>query len=575
MTIKQELTVYAQQCVSGQIVSCKKHKWACQRFLNDIEKSETDANYPFVWDETEAQRIVKWFSFLHHSKGILAGQAIQLITAQKFTLCQLYGWRKKSDGLRRFNKCFKEIARKNAKSQEEAGIVLYEASYTSTKNREVNECYSAGTKRDQSKIIFNEAKLMLRGSPLALKFKCNNNIIEHKKTGSFIVPLSKEDGKTGDGTNPAVLILDEYHQHPTTDFYDLAIGSNTKEPLLMIITTAGKDLNCPCYNQEYAYCSDVLNPDKPDIENDEYLIDIFEADSDIPLTDESYERLVEMANPVRASYAEGRKKIYDDYIVAKQIPEKMITFLTKVLNIWVQAKQNGYMNMAKWNACKLTELPIDVKGMPVYVGFDMSAKIDLTSVAFIVPYKNEDETVKYLLWSHSFIPNREKLTERCRVDKMPYDAWKRNKWLTVTDTEIVDQNAVIEYVKFFCCKMGLKIQTLCFDPSNASKQMLELSNEGYDVVEVWQSHKSLNEATAGFREQVYCRNVQFLNNPLLNYAMGNAMIRTNNGLIKIDKDATIRRIDPVDAVLCAFKLAMYHEFVDLQSVDEWLESESW
>ncbi len=575
MTIKQELTVYAQQCVSGQIVSCKKHKWACRRFLNDIEKSETDVNYPFVWDETEAQRIVKWFSFLHHSKGILAGQAIQLITAQKFTLCQLYGWRKKSDGLRRFNKCFKEIARKNAKSQEEAGIVLYEASYTSTKNREVNECYSAGTKRDQSKIIFNEAKLMLRGSPLALKFKCNNNIIEHKKTGSFIVPLSKEDGKTGDGTNPAVLILDEYHQHPTTDFYDLAIGSNTKEPLLMIITTAGKDLNCPCYNQEYAYCSDVLNPDKPDIENDEYLIDIFEADSDIPLTDESYERLVEMANPVRASYAEGRKKIYDDYIVAKQIPEKMITFLTKVLNIWVQAKQNGYMNMAKWNACKLTELPIDVKGMPVYVGFDMSAKIDLTSVAFIVPYKNEDETVKYLLWSHSFIPNREKLTERCRVDKMPYDAWERNKWLTVTDTEIVDQNAVIEYVKFFCCKMGLKIQTLCFDPSNASKLMLELSNEGYDVVEVWQSHKSLNEATAGFREQVYCRNVQFLNNPLLNYAMGNAMIRTNNGLIKIDKDATIRRIDPVDAALCAFKLAMYHEFVDLQSVEEWLESESW
>lgn len=575
MTIKQELTVYAQQCVSGQIVSCKKHKWACQRFLNDIEKSETDANYPFVWDETEAQRIVKWFSFLHHSKGILAGQGIQLIVAQKFTLCQLYGWRKKSDGLRRFNKCFKEIARKNAKSQEEAGIVLYEASYTSTKNREVNECYSAGTKRDQSKIIFNEAKLMLRGSPLALKFKCNNNIIEHKKTGSFIVPLSKEDGKTGDGTNPAVLILDEYHQHPTTDFYDLAIGSNTKEPLLMIITTAGKDLNCPCYNQEYAYCSDVLNPDKPDIENDEYLIDIFEADSDIPLTDESYERLVEMANPVRASYAEGRKKIYDDYIVAKQISEKMITFLTKVLNIWVQAKQNGYMNMAKWNACKLTELPIDIKGMPVYVGFDMSAKIDLTSVAFIVPYKSEDGTVKYLLWSHSFIPNREKLAERCRVDKMPYDAWERNKWLTVTDTEIVDQNAVMNYVKVFCSSMKLKIQTLCFDPANASKLMLELSNEGYDVVEVWQSHKSLNEATAGFREQVYCRNVQFLNNPLLNYAMGNAMIRTNNGLIKIDKDATIRRIDPVDATLCAFKLAMYHEFVDLQSVEEWLESESW
>lgn len=575
MTIKQELTIYAEQCVSGHIVSCKKHKWACIRLLRDFERLEKENDFPFEWSEDEARRIVDWFALLRHSKGVLAGQPIRLIAAQKFTLCQLYGWRKKSDGLRRFNKCFKELARKNAKSQEEAGIVLYEASYTSTKNGEVSECYSAGTKRDQSKLIFNEAKLMLRGSPLAMKFKRSNTRIEHKKTGSFIVPLSKEDGKTGDGTNPAVLVLDEYHQHPTTDFYDLATGSNTKEPLLMIITTAGKDLNCPCYNQEYAYCSDVLDPDKPDIENNEYLIDIFEADSDIPLTDESYDLLVEMANPVRASYPQGRKKIYDDYVVAKQIPEKMTTFLTKVLNIWVQARQHGYMNMAKWNACKLSELPFDISGMPVYVGFDMSAKIDLTSVAFIVPYKDSDGTVKYLLWSHSFIPNREKLMERCAVDKMPYDAWERNGWLTVTDTEIVDQNAVMKYVNDFCSDMQLKIQALCFDPSNASKLMLELSDAGYDVVEVWQSHKSLNEATAGFREQVYCGNVQFLNNPLLNYAMGNAVIRTNNGLIKIDKDATIRRIDPVDAALCAFKLAMYHEFIDVQSVDDWLESESW
>lgn len=87
--------------------------------------------------------------------------------------------------------------------------------------------------------------------------------------------------------------------------------------------------------------------------------------------------------------------------------------------------------MAKWNACKLSERPFDVSGMPVYVGFDMSAKIDLTSVEFIVPYKDNDDIVKYLFWSHLFIPNREKLRERCVVDKMPYDAWERNKWLAM------------------------------------------------------------------------------------------------------------------------------------------------
>lgn len=574
MTIKQELIKYAKQCIDDKIISCTKHKWACMRFLRDIEKLKSDKNFPFKWDESEAKKIVDWFALLRHSKGVLSGKPIILTAAQKFSLCQIYGWRRKSDSLRRFSKSFKEVARKNAKSQEEAGVILYEMSYGSAKNKEINECYCAGTKREQSNLVFDECKNMLIGSPLAVKFECGKKLIEHIKTGSFLKALSKEDKRTGDGTNPAVLVLDEYHQHPTSEFYDLGIGSNTKEPLLMIITTAGMDLNCPCYQQEYQYCSDILNPNKPDIENEEYFADIFEAEPDVPLNDENYDKLVAMANPIRASYPEGRKKIHDDYVIAKQVPEKMIAFLTKALNTWVQAKQNGYMNMAKWNRCKVAELPIDITGREVYVGFDMSAKIDLTSVSFIIPFK-DGETVKYILFSHSFIPNREKLRERTAVDKMPYDAWERNGWLSVTDTEIVDQNAVMRYVNDFCQKYKLRIVTLCFDPANASKLMLELSNEGYDVVEVWQSHKSLNECTAGFREQVYCGNVIFINNPLLNYAMGNAVVRSNNGLIKIDKDASIRRVDPVDSTLCAYKLAMYHEFIDALDVDEWLDEEGW
>lgn len=573
MTIKQELIKYAKQCIADKIPSCTKHKWACRRFLNDIERTK-NKDCPFVWNEDEAQRIVKWFGLLKHSKGVLAGQFINLTVSQKFGLCQIYGWRRKADGMRRFNKSYQQKGRKNAKSQEQAGVILYEMAYGSTKNREIYECYCAGTKRDQSKIIFNECQNLLKGSPLAVKFKCGKQIIEHIKTGSFLKALCKEDGRKGDGTNPAILVLDEYHQHDTSEFYDLAIGSNTKEPLLMIITTAGVDLNVPCYQEEYQYVSGLLDPDKPDIENDEYFADIFEAESGIPLTDENFELLAKMANPIRAYYTEGMKKLHDDYIIVKSVPQKMTSFLTKALNVWVQARENGYMIMSKWNKCKVEKLPIDMHGYEVYVGFDMSAKIDLTSVAFIIPFK-DGETVKYILFSHSFIPNRDKLRERIIIDKMPYDAWERNGWLTVTDTEIVDQNAVMKYVNDFVNKNGLIINCLCFDPANASKLMLEMSDEGYVVHEVYQSHKSLNEATAGFREQVYCGNVVFLNNPLLNYAMGNAVIRTNNGLIKIDKDATRRRIDPVDAVLCAFKLAMYHEFIDTVSTEEWLNSEGW
>ena len=593
MTTLEELVLYAERCMNDvhisedeDYISGKKHKQACRRFLEDMKKSKAGnvqrENFPYIWSEEEAEKIVDWFALLRHSKGDLAGRPIVLNPWQKFVLCQIYGWRHKETGRKRFKRSFIEVGRKNAKSQMEAGVALYEISTQATKNQETYEYYTAGVKREQSKIIPNEARLMLRGSPLRSKFKITKDLIEHVKTESFIKALCKEDGKNGDGTNPAGLIIDEYHEHKTTEFYDLGLGSNTKEPLLMIITTAGMDLTYPCYVQEYNYCSKVLDPNV-DTENEEYFIDILEVDTEDyeDIGNIENERLWWKANPIRMSYENGRDKIRGAYAIAKEIPEKMTAFLTKMLNIWVQAKENGYMDMAKWKACQVDEIPIDTRGMSAYVGFDMSAKIDLTSVSFVIPYQSEEKDstgktiVKYVVFSHSFIPNREKLAERKAKDKVDYDAWERMGFLTVTNTPIVDQNAVMQYALETCKQNEWTIETLCFDPANASKLIMDLSDEGFDVEEVYQSYKSLNEATQGFREEVYSKNVVYTYNPLLNYAMSNAVIRQNQGLIKIDKDATTKRIDPVDATLCAYKLALYNEFTKPyeQYIDDFLESE--
>lgn len=196
------------------------------------------------------------------------------------------------------------------------------------------------------------------------------------------------------------------------------------------------------------YCAKLLDPDV-DVCNEEYFVDICEAD---PGDDIGAEDTWKKANPIRAYFPEGLQKIREDYEVARQIPEKMIAFMTKMLDMWVQAKENGYMDMAKWKACEVEKLPIDITGRPVYVGFDMSAKIDLTSVAFIVPYQSDDfdaqgkHVVKYVMWTHSFIPTADKLREHIIKDKMPYDAWERLGYLTLTNTPIVDQNFVMKYV---------------------------------------------------------------------------------------------------------------------------------
>lgn len=206
-TCLEEITTYARDCIEGRIPAGQKHKWACERLLRDLDRVGSE-DFPYIWDEERAQLIVDWFSLLKHSKGELAGTPIILTAWQRFRACQLYGWRHKDTGRKRFKQSFTEVGRKNAKSQMEAGEALNEISEQATRNSEVYEVYTAGVKRDQSKIVFSECDLMTRGTLIRSRFRFKRDEIVHIKTGSFIKALSKEDGKKGDGTNPAMLVID-------------------------------------------------------------------------------------------------------------------------------------------------------------------------------------------------------------------------------------------------------------------------------------------------------------------------------------------------------------------------------
>ena len=586
MTRMEIIKDYAEKCVSGEIIACVKHNNACKRALRDFKRAETDDNYPYYWDEAAAELIVSWFKKLRHSKGELAGQPINLTEWQQFHLCQLYGWKRKTDGRRRFKKMFIEVSRKNAKSQELAGITLFEISATSTKNNEVAEAYTAGVKRDQSKIVFNEAALMLKGSRLRPKFRVTKSRIEHIKTGSFIRPLSKDDGRngSGDGSNPSCLVIDEYHAHMTSDFVDLSIGSNSKEPLLCIITTAGTNFG-PCY-REYLYCSNILDP-SVDIEDEEYLIDICEQDieevNDPRLLQD--EKLWIKSNPIRATYPEGRGNIRTTYEKALKVPEDMPMCLTKNFDIWVQAKAGAYMDMDKWKRCEVQQLPVDIRGLQCVIGVDMSAKIDLTSVCFVIPYQDENEmdeegnpVVKYILLQHSFIPNRDKLIERELTDKFPYTAAEMKGELSVTDSDIVNQKKIMLWALDKANELGLEIYGWACDSWNAAFFMTELSERKHTVFDVSQTYGGLSEATKAFRDEVYQKHIVYQPDSLLNFCMRNAVEKSHDGRIMIDKDKKTRRIDIIDAVINAFKIARYikQDAYSRQkanaALDEWMKT---
>ena len=558
MTILEELYQYSQEVIEGEIPAGQEHIWACQRFLNDIERVQNDDNFPYVWNEDKAQDIVDWFGFLKHTKGILAGQPIHLTTWQKFSVCQIFGWVHKDTGYRRFKKAFKQVGRKNAKSQELSGVGLY---MLCADGEDAPEVYCTATKRDQAKIVFNESKNMARRSPLNNPeiLKLNRDSIEHPKSMGVMKALSKEDQKKGDGYSPHLAIIDEYHSHETSEMYDImdsALG-NRKQPLIYVITTAGFDLNKPCYSVEYNYARKILDPNT-DIENDQYLTIICQLDPDDDIKDES--NWIK-ANPILASYQEGLDYLKMQLQVALEAPEKMRNFMTKNMNRWIQQKEDGYMDMAKWKECGTDSLP-DIENKPCFVGVDLSAKHDLTSIGFDIPL----EDGRYVVISHSFMPE-DRYWEKIKTDKVPYDLWVREGWLTLTDGAVVDYRYIEDFIEKKEKEMGVKIQEICYDPYNATQFAQHLEDKGYTIVEIRQGVQTLSEPTKNFRDCVLSKQIIHDNNPVLNWALSNAVQKADhNENIKLDKNKSVERIDPIAALINAHVRAMVVE--DTSSVYE-------
>lgn len=569
MLAREWLREYCNQTIKNTKYRCTKHRQACQRCLDMLNKAEDEDNY-YYFNDVKAERVVKFFTKLYHSKGVIAGQPIILDGLAKFVAYNLYGFLRRESDYRVFNKAFISMSRKGMKSQLQAGFALYDMSVLAVEFNTMNPCYCAGVTRDQSNLIFEECELMLQKSPLKKRFKITKDKIVHIKTKSFLKPLSKEAKKSGEGTNPHLGIIDEYKDHPDIKFYEVfETGMKAQpQPLLIMISTAGDNLNCPMFTQEYPYVERLLNGT---IQNDKYFGVVCEVEKGDDIEDW---RVWEKANQLLFTYKQGIEGLKDGYEIAKEIPEKMLTFKTKNLNIWIHGQKDGYMNMDKWKECEVKNIPIDIKNYAVWVGFDISSKIDLTSVAFIIPYLNDEGIKQYIIFSHSFAPNYQKVAERTGLDKVPYTAWESQGFLSVGDREIVDQLQVWQYVKDFCEENELDIEGLCFDDTNASLLMQICEDEGYRVYDVAQTHNSLNEATCNFREEVYEKNICYTKNPLLNFAMSNAMITKNKGQkIKIDKDATKKKVDAVDAIMVAFKLAMYYEVEQVFDTDAWLDSD--
>ncbi|MBO0586125.1 terminase TerL endonuclease subunit [Sporosarcina sp. E16_8] len=565
MSLLDKLIEYSQSVMDDDIVSCEKHKWACRRFLDDLTRQGTES-FPYFFDEPSAVKFLDWMRLFKHRKGVLAGQFIEPHIIQEFIFGNVYGWLHKDTGYRRFNKSFWQVGRKNAKSQSLGAVGGYEGSAFGESYAEV---YCAATKKEQAEIVWDEIKGMIMGNAdLRDRFKVAYNTITHIKSGSEIKALSKEDRKSGDGYSPQCGIIDEYHAHPTSEMYDIidsGMGARP-QPLLMIITTAGFNLNHPCYRVEYKYVADILDPNSP-VDNDRYFVMINELDKDDDIKDE---RNWGKANPIICSYDAGVNYLRGQLKIALDVPEKMRNFLTKNMNIWVDAKDDGYMDMSKWKDRASTR--IDLKQYPVWIGLDLSMTTDLTSVGMV--FKMNDGN--YAIKQHSFMPE-DKLQERMNTDKVPLKLWAEQGYITITPGAVVDYSYIESYLLNFR-EEGYDIKEIDYDKWNATYFAQIMTNNGFEMVEIPQNIRQLSTPTKDFRKEVFNKKIIHFDDPVLNWAVGNAVQRMDAlENIMLDKSKSSERIDPIAAVINGFYRAMSgDENIDfVETTNSFLDSMGW
>ena len=551
-----ELKQYSEDVITDKIPACKKHKQACVRFLNDLVKS-TNPDYPFRFDNTKAEHFFAWTRLFKHIDGTVAGQFIELVPIQRFLTGQLFGWVNKQNGFRRFNKLYWQVARKNTKSETLALILTY---LCFADGEAAAQIFCVATQKEQARVVYDVCEKMVRQTLPPEVYKIAYNRIVHRKSGSYIRAFSREERKKGDGYNPHGCSVDEYHAHDTTEFYDVmwsGMGARN-QPIHATITTAGKDLDYPCFRLEYTMVSKILDPDV-DFDLDNYLCLVNELDKDNEgnlIDDIADENTWIKANPIVATYERGIKGLRDSYKEALGVPEKMRDFLTKRMNIWVNMPECGYMDMEKWKSCQISadEFP-DLRGVPCWIGIDLSAKIDLTSVGFI--WRLGDI---YYLYSHSFMPE-DTINMKMKTDKVPYIQWANEGYITTTPGAVIDYRAVKDWILDKVKVHNWRIGEFCLDSWGMIQIAGDLIDLGYTdrVIEIVQGIKTLSEPTKDFRNMVYSKRVAYIENPVLSWSMSHAIIdipdRAEN--IILNKKKSFQRIDPVAALINAHVRAMY------------------
>lgn len=547
---------YAKSVVDGERVACDKVIKACLRHLNDLKRIPSkDFNFEYI-----PEKALDPIRFIEILPDVKTGVPYPLASFQKFILSCLYGWRKKADNtVRRFKKALISVARKNGKTILVAGVLLYE--FLFGRNPAMSrQLFCTANDKTQAKIAFEMARKQLdalraqdedvRKATKRVREELRNLVDE-----SYIRPLSRDTGAV-DGFEPYVGVLDEFAASKTNEMLELLASGQGQldNPLILIISTAGLDLNVPMHTIEYVYIEKLLNGE---LENDDYFAFIAEQDDEEEIADEKnwiksnpilevealYEKMMD--------YLRKRRKVSLETGTVNEV-------LVKNFNMWRQSTETSYMDKQSWSQAKIDEKP-DIRKRRVWIGVDVGKVSDLFAIS---PMVQMDDY--WYVDSFSFIATKYGLVAKEKRDGVSYTNLERMGECEITTLEsgVIDDERVLEKIEEMVYTNEWDLQAICFDPYQFSSliAMIEKRHPEWPLIEVRQNTMVLNMPTRQFRDDVLKGLIKHSGNQLLTMAINNARVKVDNNGMRIDKDKQSNKIDPLDALLDAFAVCYLEPF---------------
>lgn len=543
---------YARDVVAGRVLACRYVFLACQRQLEDLKNAKA-RNYPYRFDREAGERACRFVQKLPHTKGKWARERrkLKLEPWQLFQFAVVFGWKRKKDGLRRFREAYSEIPRKNGKSAVGAGAGLYMFAADGEAGAEV---YSGATTEKQAWEVFRPARQMCLRTPDLTNYfgiEINAKNLNRPSDDSKFEPVI---GDPGDGSSPSCSIVDEYHEHKDNSLYDTMItGMGAREqPLIWAITTAGFDIEGPCYDHRRRVI-EMLEATTPDDSLFGIIFTIDEGD------DWTTVEALRKANPNMGV------SVYEEYLIGQQQraiknPRHVNTFKTKHLNLWVQSK-TAFFNMEKWKACEDRTLTLDqFRGEECVLGFDLARKLDMNSMPRVFSRIIDGKRHYYCVDPCFWVPEDTVFDNENRRTAERYQKWVNTQHLIPTDGGEIDYREIL--AEALDTQETAPVICSAIDPHGATNLSHHLADEGLSPVTIVQNYTNLSDPMKELEAAIKNGRFHHDGHPIMTWCISNVVgkhLAGNDDVVKPVKEGNDNKIDGAVALMMAIGRFLLNE----------------